>query len=271
MALMADLRTTRRPLVSGVPEAVEPSCVSVVIPARNEAVSIGRVVAELRRAQPSLSEILVIDDGSTDGTGEAAEAAGATVIRHPRSRGYGSSLKSGIAAAGGEFILTVDGDGQHGAGDVHALLQQARPYDLVTGHRTRRHHTTIWRLPGKWLLTRFCRYLVRQPIPDLNCGLRVYRRRTIARYARLCSDGYSFTATSLVLLRLATLVDPLRVFLPVSGIAAVAGIAWGVPYAAHGRGISVGALLLLLTALLLFAVGLLSDQIAQMRKEQLDR
>ena len=127
------------------------------------------------------------------------------------------------------------------------------------------------------------------------------------RYLSLCSDGYSFTATStlvlmawgsrvafvpvdvrpnasqgrvtvrtgfdtlILLLRMATLLDPLRVFLPLSAAAMVLGVLWGVPYAIAGRGVSVGALLLLLTGLLLFAVGLLSDQIAQLRKGQLER
>ena len=136
---------------------------------------------------------------------------------------------------------------------------------------------------------------------------RVFRRETILRYLRLCSDGYSFSSTSLLLLlheghpvafvpvdvtpahrrgrvtvrtgfdtvvlllRITTLLDPLRIFLPLSLVLFIAGIAWGTPYAVAGHGVSVGALLLLLTAVLLFGVGLVSDQIAELRKEWLER
>ena len=280
---------------------------SVVIPARDEASTIGEVVAALRRAHPNLAELIVVDDGSRDQTAANARSAGATVVRHGIPRGYGAAIKSGILAATRELILTIDGDGQHHAADVAALLAASDSQDLVSGHRAKLLHTSAWRLPGKWLLRRLCSYLVRQRVPDFNCGLRLYRRDVILRYLPLCSDAYSFTATSLVLLlsrghrvrfipiqispgssqgrvtvrtgfdtfllllRMATFLDPLRVFIPISGICFLLGIAWGLPYALAGRGVSVGALLLLLTALLLFAVGLLSDQIAQLRQERLQR
>lgn len=279
----------------------------MVIPALNEEATIGRVIEELRRVHPTIARIVVVDDGSRDRTSATAEQAGATVVRHPVSRGYGASIKSGILAAREEFVLTVDADGQHRTRNIAALFGRAEESDLVSGHRTRTIHSSPWRLPGKWLLKRLSSYLVRQPIPDLNCGLRLYRREAILRYLPLCSDAYSFTATSMVLLlywkhrvafapvdvqpapsqgrvtvrtgldtlmlilRIATLLDPLRIFLPMSAVVFLFGVGWGVPYILAGRGVSVGALLLILTALLLFAVGLLSDQIAQLRQEQLRR
>ena len=278
---------------------------SAVIPAQNEATTIGQVVAGLRRLQPPIDEIIVVDDGLVDRTGQIAQDAGATVIRHPVPRGYGSAVKSGILAARGAYVALLDGDGQHRTEDLAPLVAAAPEYDLVAGHRTRLLHTEPWRLPGKWLLQWLSSYLVGREIPDLNCGLRVYRRGVIVRYLRLCSDGYSFTATSTVLLmhrghrvafipvdvmptpsqgrvtwrtgldtlmlllRIATLLDPLRVFLPLSLATGVLGLLWGAPYALAGRGVSVGALLLLLSGLILFALGLLSDQIAQLRQERL--
>ena len=278
--------------------------VSAVIPARNEAARIDHVIASLRRDQPELLEIIVVDDGSDDHTSQTAEAAGATtVIHHPVSRGYGAAVKSGILASKGKFVLTVDGDGQHHSRDVAPLLHAAAKYDLLAGHRMAWFHSSAWRLPGKWILRQFGSFLVRRRIPDLNCGLRVYRREAIVPYLPLCSDMYSFTATStllmiswgyrvefipvdvrpsssqgrvtvrtgldtlLLVLRIATLLDPLRVFLPISIGAMLVGIAWGTPYAIAGKGVSTGALLLILTGLIVFVLGLLSDQIAKMRKE----
>lgn len=288
------------------PETRSAISVSFVIPARNEEATIRDVVTELRRAYRNATDIIVVDDGSSDRTATVAREAGAEVVSHPISRGYGASIKSGILAARGDFIVTVDGDGQHRIADVSKLLAQAEHADLVSGQRAHWLHSSAWRLPGKWLLTHLGSYLVKRRIPDLNCGLRAYRREVILRYLHLCSDVYSFTATSLLLmlgrghrvafvpvevspassqgrvtvrtgldtlvllLRIATLLDPLRLFLPLSCVIFLLGIAWGIPYAMAGRGVSVGALLLLLTGALLFSVGLLSDQIAQLRKEGLE-
>ena len=168
-------------------------------------------------------------------------------------------------------------------------------------------HSAAWRLPGKWVLRQFGSFLVRRRIPDLNCGLRIYRKEAIVPCLPFCSDEYSFTATStllmiswgyrvafipvdvqpnpsqgrvtirtgldtlLLLMRIATLLDPLRVFLPISIGTTIVGLIWGAPYAIAGKGVSVGALLLILTGLIIFTLGLLSDQIAQMRKEQHNR
>lgn len=279
--------------------------VCVVIPAQNEENTIREVVSNLRRDCPAIQRVIVVDDGSTDRTASAAESSGASVIRHLVTRGYGAAVKSGILACKEDFVLTLDGDGQHRTSDVNRIMANAGKYDLVSGHRARWLHSSFWRLPGKWLLRRISIYITKQPIPDLNCGLRLYRRETILKYLSLCSDGYSFTATSLMILmhwrhsitfvpieiervhergrvtfgtgfnalmllfRIAALLDPLRIFLPMSAVVTLCGIAWGAPYAVAGHGVSVGALLLLLTGLLLFAVGLLSDQISQLRKERL--
>lgn len=286
---------------------MEEVSVSVVVPALDEAETIGSLVADLRESGLGLAEVIVVDDGSRDGTAALAEAAGAVVLRHGACLGYGAALKTGVSAARGTHVLTMDGDGQHRPADLPTLLAAAPGQDLVSGHRVRRLHSPAWRLPGKWLLRRVSAYLVKRPIPDLNCGFRLFRRDVIARYMRLCPDGYSFSATSLVLflhaghrvtfvpidvrpatrrgrvtvltgfetavllVRIVTLLDPLRVFLPLSATAFGAGVVWGMPYALAGRGVSVGALLLITTAFLLFALGLVSDQIAHLRREWLER
>jgi hypothetical protein len=161
-------------------------------------------------------------------------------------------------------------------------------------------------MPGKWFLRWLANYLTHQSIPDLNSGMRIFRREVILKYLHLCSDRFSFSTTStliffnrgyqvayvpivvyprkgkstvslstgfetiILILRIMTLFDPLRIFLPLSGILCCAGILWGIPYALQSRGVSVGALLLLVAGLLTFVLGLLSDQIASLRKEKFE-
>ncbi|MBI3078362.1 MAG: glycosyltransferase family 2 protein [Deltaproteobacteria bacterium] len=281
--------------------------VTIVIPAYNEAPAIGPVLDGLKRACGDVvREIIVVDDGSTDDTARIAEGMGARVIRHPRNMGYGAAIKTGIQAAESEFVMTMDGDGQHDPADVPRFLRLSEEHDLVIGHRTQRLHSRLWRMPGKWLLGLLANYLTRQKLLDLNSGMRLIRRAVIVKYLHLCPPGFSFSTTStlvfynrgyrvgyvpiavsrprtkstvspvtgletlVLILRIMTLFDPLRVFVPLSILLGLFGVAWGLPYAIARRGVSVGALLLLVTALLLFCVGLLSDQISELRKERLE-
>jgi glycosyltransferase involved in cell wall biosynthesis len=282
--------------------------ISIVIPAHNEEGAIGDVLARLAaEPPPGVFEIIVVDDGSTDATGEIAARAGARVLRHPHNRGYGAALKTGIRAATGDFVLTMDADGQHRLEDVRNLCEatgRAHAADCFIGHRTALVHSPLWRMPGKWMLTRMARILTQRKIPDLNSGLRAVRREVLLKYIHLCPAGYSFSTTitmamlsrgyaveflpirveprvgkSLVnvragfqtimlVLRLATLFNPLRVFLPLSLFCIVAGIGWGVPYAMNGHGVTVAAMLLMLCGMLLFGLGLICDQVAQLRLER---
>ncbi|MBF0625925.1 MAG: glycosyltransferase family 2 protein [Magnetococcales bacterium] len=281
---------------------------TLIIPAFNEAEAIGDVLAELHSQCPHLArEILVIDDGSTDGTAQVAEQAGARVIRHSRNKGYGAALKTGIRAAGTEWVLTLDADGQHRAMDAQRLWEtNTGTWDMVVGKRPNPHSSPLWRRPGKWLLGRLANYLTGIRIPDLNSGLRLLRRSVGLTYLRVCPQGFSFSTTLtlalltqghdihylpietrkrtgrstvrlstgfetiILILRTVTLFSPLRLFLPISLVLGILGILWGLPYALAGRGISVGALLVLLTALILFLLGLVSDQISRLRLERFD-
>jgi glycosyltransferase involved in cell wall biosynthesis len=308
IALMNPAEPSRREdAVQGEP-APAALRVSIVIPAHNEEGAIGDVLARLRAELPrGVVEIIVVDDGSTDSTGEIAARAGARVLRHPHNRGYGAALKTGIRAATGDYVLTMDADGQHRLEDVRSLCEAAageHAADCFIGHRTALVHSPLWRMPGKWMLTRMARILTQRKIPDLNSGLRIVRREVLLKYIHLCPAGYSFSTTitmamlsrgyaveflpirveprvgkSLVnvragfqtimlVLRLATLFNPLRVFLPLSLFCIVAGVSWGVPYALNGHGITVAAMLLLLSGMLLFGLGLICDQVAQLRLER---
>lgn len=278
---------------------------TIVIPAYNEGGAIGDVLVALHEHVPNIiHEIIVVDDASTDNTAAAAQASGARVIQHRTNRGYGGSLKTGIRAARTDYVLIMDSDGQHRVEDALALWQQRRTADMVVGQRTALIHSPLWRMPGKWILGRLANYIVQQSIPDLNSGLRIMKRADVLRYMHLCPNGFSFTTTLtiafftqgftvayvpiqiqkrvgkstvsvttgfqtlILILRLAALFAPLRVFIPMSIFSGLVGIGWGVPFALSGRGISVGAMLAVVTGILLFALGIICDQISQLRLER---
>ena len=228
------------------------------------------------------------------------------VIHHTRNRGYGAALKSGIRRAKAARVASMDADGQHHAAQLLDLLTQCGENDMVVGQRTKILHSPLWRIPGKMVLGAMATFLLRRRIPDLNSGLRVFRTDVIRRYLHLCPEGFSFSTTStlvlldrgydvrfvpieiaarvgksavsvatgfgavLLIIRLAMLLAPLRLFLPIGIVSAVLGIAWAVPYLIAGRGLTTTALLLILNGFLIVLFGLLADQIAQMRKERLE-
>lgn len=284
-----------------------PSSLTAIIPAFNEAAAIADVVRGVfKDIGDIVAEVIVVDDGSHDDTAQLAAAAGARVLRHRRNRGYGAALKTGIRASRGDYILTMDADGQHRAEDVRALWERAADNDMVIGSRQGLIHSQLWRMPGKWLLWLMAQALVRQRIPDLNSGMRIVHRETMLRYLHVCPSGFSLSTTItmaflargyavefvpihvkhrigkstvslktgfdtiILILRIATLFNPLRLFLPLSFGAFVAGLAWGLPIVLARQGVSVGALLALMTSLLLFVLGLVTDQISQLRLERFE-
>ncbi len=278
---------------------------TIVIPAYNEAEAIGPVLEQLKATCPEIiEEIIVVDDGSKDDTARIAEETGVQVLRHSHNKGYGASLKTGIRAARSEFVLTMDSDGQHKPEGIARLWERAGQSDMVVGQRTSLIHSQLWRMPGKWLLSFMANYLSRQRIPDLNSGFRLMRRDIVLKYMHLCPPGFSFSTTItmaffnrgyevayvpievkkrigkstvsvktgldtiILILRIATLFDPLRIFIPISLLTAGVGILWGIPYTLLGNGISIGSMLAIVTALLMFSLGLICDQISQLRLER---
>src|SRR5260221_8475757 len=143
-----------------------PAATSIVIPAFNEAGSIGAVVRDLEAAAP-WHEIVVVDDGSTDQTGSEAVAAGARVIRHPYNKGNGAAVKTGIRQTTGAFVLIIDADGQHAPADAARLVSQLGAYDLVVGARSSGSQATALRRPRNALLNGAASLLTQQRIPLL--------------------------------------------------------------------------------------------------------
>ena len=174
---------------------------SIVIPAFNEAASIGAVVRDLASAADWL-EILVIDDGSTDETGARAAESGARVIRHPYNKGNGAAVKSGIRQATGLFILIADADGQHRPADAARLVSHLDAYDLVIGARSVATHASIARRLGNAALNAIASYLTAQSIPDLTSGFRAARRDHLLEFIHLLPNGFSTpTTTTLAFMR----------------------------------------------------------------------
>lgn len=174
--------------------------VSVVVPAYNESGAIVRCIEHLRATLDPVdfaAEIVVVDDGSTDGTSDQLAAIeGIRVLRHDRNRGYGAALKTGIRAARGEIIVITDADGTYPVDRIPELVAAMEECDMVVGARTgQKVRIPLVRRPAKWFITTLASYLSEAEIPDLNSGLRAFRRHDALRLFGILPDGFSFTTT----------------------------------------------------------------------------
>ena len=284
-------------------DASGPADTSIVIPAYNEAAAIGAVVRDLTASAP-WREVLVVDDGSTDDTGVQAAAAGARVIRHPYNKGNGAAVKTGIRHTTGALVLIIDADGQHAPGDAVRLVSLLGAYDLVVGARSRRSQATAARRLGNSLLNGIASYLTEQRIPDLTSGFRAARRECLVEFLHLLPNGFSTPTTTtlaflkagfsvrfepveaarrqgeskirlgpdgvsffLILLKVITIFSPLRIFLPISLAAFVVGAAYAAWTIATQSHVTNSSVLLILLSVVIFLVGLISEQISSLRFE----
>ena len=286
---------------------IEKTSISIIIPAFNEENAIGETLKELtENIIRDVHEIVIIDDGSKDNTANIVRDFKVRLIQHTNNLGYGAAIKTGIVNTKSDFVLMMDSDGQHRIEDVKSLVKSLRTHhsDMIIGNREDIFHSQLWRMPGKWILNYLANIITKQKIPDLNSGLRIMNRKIAEKYINIYPDGFSLSTTLtitflklgydvkylpikiskrigkstitpktgidtlILILRIASLFDPLRVFLPASFIFGLTGVIWGVPYALKGYGISVGAMLLIVTSLLIFALGLICDQISQIRLDK---
>src|SRR5580765_6748694 len=281
----------------------DPEQTTVVIPAFNEAGSIASVVAELGQTA-RWSEIIVVDDGSVDDTEARAGAAGARVVRHTYNKGNGAAVKSGIRNANTPFIVIVDADGQHRPSDAVRLVSRLGEYDLVVGARAPQTQSSLARRVGNALLNGVAGYLTQQPIPDLTSGFRAARREHLVEFLHLLPNGFSTPTTTtlafikagysvrfepieaakrqgtskirlgsdgvgffLILLKVITIYSPLRIFVPISVASFLLGAAyaaWTILTQSHVTNSSV---LLIVLSVVIFLVGLISEQISSLRFE----
>jgi glycosyltransferase involved in cell wall biosynthesis len=185
--------------------------ISVILPAYNEQAAVASQVEAIRRvlcAHDMTHEIIVVDDGSEDLTAKEASQARARVIRHPENRGYGAAIKTGILAAAYDTIVIIDADATYPADQIPTLVMLLESADMVVGARIgKRVHIPWVRRPAKWLLGRLASRIAGHPIPDLNSGLRAFRRECVRQYFPILSNRFSFTTT----VTLALLADDYRV------------------------------------------------------------
>jgi glycosyltransferase involved in cell wall biosynthesis len=276
--------------------------VSIIIPAFNEHVSVGGVVQDVLHVlyeNRIEGEVIVVDDGSKDGTGDVARRAGARVMRHRSNRGYGSTLKTGIMAASHNLILITDADGTYPVKYIPELLQGLDEADMVVGARMGKNVAIpLVRRPAKWVLNKLANYVTGRRIPDLNSGLRAFRKNIARQYFAVLPDQFSFTTTitlamhcdnyavryvpvdylprkgkskivpwdaasfAVLILRTATMFRPLRVFLPIVGLCLTYGGAKMAIDMMRDPNISASALGAFMSALIVLLIGLLADGVA---------
>lgn len=230
------------------------------------------------------------------------------VVHHKVNRGYGGALKTGISQVTTPFVVTMDGDGQHSPDDVERILKFAieSDADMVVGRRDTRGTSSAYRVLGKFLIRSFTKILMPLPIVDLNSGFKLYRTELVKRYMTVCPDSMAFSdvitlvflnernlvleypiqvsqrktgqsmistftafETVIQVLNIVLMFNPLRLFLPMSALCILAGFGWGIPFVMLGRGVSVGAMLAIVTGLLFFVVGLIASQLSAIRMERL--
>jgi len=282
--------------------------VSILIPAYNEAQIIGDVVTKIKTLYPDF-EIIVINDGSTDDTAQAAKDAGALVYSHPYNIGNGAAVKSGIRFASGKILVFMDGDGQHDPRDIRNMLECFPDYDMVVGARSKGNQASWGRTLANKLYNWLASYVAKFPVEDLTSGFRAIKSDIAHIFLYLLPNTYSYPTTItlsvlrsgrsvkylpinvekrrkgnskikifqdgirffLIIAKICTLYSPFRVFLPVSFMMFCLGLGYYLyTYFTSGRFTNMSALLFT-TSILIFMMGLVSEQICQMRFEKSEK
>lgn len=279
--------------------------ISIVIPVFNEAENLARMLENLRDLALPRTEIVVVDDGSSDGSGDVAESAGASVVRHPYNIGNGAAVKSGIRAARGRVIVLMDGDGQHKPEDIPKLLAEADKFHMIGGARAKGSKLRLHRNAANAVYNLFASYVTNFKVQDLTSGFRLLSRRDALRFIDLLPNTFSYPTTLtlaflrsgltvkyvpiqtlyrsgqskislvtdgirffLIIAKIATLFSPFRVFLPVSILFFLAGAAnYTYTYLTEHRFTNMSALMFT-AAVIVFMLGLISEQIALLRMER---
>jgi len=271
---------------------------SIILPAKNEAEGLANILPKLRERYPD-AEINVVDDGSTDDTARLCDAHGVRRIRHPYSMGNGAAVKSGARAATGDILVFMDADGQHPVESISELITQLEQgYDMAVGARTRESQAGVHRAAANGLYNRLASWMVGQPVRDLTSGFRAVSATKFRKFLHLLPNGFSYPTTItmsffragygvayvpivggrrvgrshvrivrdgfrflVIIFKIGTLYSPLKLFLPISLGFFTLGFGYYVyTFLAYQRFTNMSALLLI-TSILVFLIGLVSEQI----------
>ena len=283
-----------------------PRELTILLPAYNEEQSIGRTIREIKRLYPDC-EILVVDDGSTDRTQEEAVRAGANVWKHPHNIGNGAAIKTGLRYASGEWVLMMDADGQHKPTDIARLLEHKNNYDMVVGARSKGSRTSWHRDLANFIYNWLASYITKFKVEDLTSGFRLVKNERVNKFIYLLPNTFSYPTTItmaylrsglsikyvpiqtlarkgkskiklfqdgirflLIITRIATLFSPFRIFLPVSGLFLIVGLGYYMfTFITQHRFTNMSALLLS-SSVIIFMMGLVSEQVSQMRYDKVE-
>ncbi|MCK9353809.1 MAG: glycosyltransferase family 2 protein [Gallionella sp.] len=281
---------------------------TLVIPARNEAEGLRRLLPEVVAILPE-AEIIVVNDGSDDDTLAVCAEYSVRVVSHPYPKGNGAAVKSGARAANGEVLVFMDADGQHKPEDIPALLEKfAEGYDMVVGARQSGSHAGSHRAVANDLFSRFATWMVQQPVEDLTSGFRMVKANKFRKFLYLLPNGFSYPTTItmsffragfgvaylpihtprratgkshirpirdgvrflLIIIKIGTLYSPQKLFLPISAGFFLTGLGYYFyTYSSDGRFTNMSALLFI-SAILTFLIGIVSEQISALHYKDID-
>jgi glycosyltransferase involved in cell wall biosynthesis len=282
--------------------------ISAIIPAYNEATTIGDIVSRIRALYPEI-EIIVVNDGSEDETAAVAKRAGAKVYSHPYNIGNGAAIKSGIRAASGEILVFMDADLQHTPEEIKTMLDYFPDYDMVVGARSKKDQISFGRAFGNKLYNLLASYVAKFNVQDLTSGFRAIKSNIAQQFLYLLPNSYSYPATLtlavlrtgralkyvpittkvrkagksnikifkdgvrffMIIIKICTLFSPFRIFLPVSFIMFCLGLSYYMYTFFTWRRFTNMSALLFTTSIIIFMMGLISEQICQMRFERRER
>lgn len=281
--------------------------ISVVIPARNEEKSLSIFIPRVRELLPS-AEIIIVNDGSIDGTISVCSKLDVILISHRYAKGNGAAIKTGARAAKGDVLIFMDADGQHQPEDIFVLLEKfAEGYDMVVGARQSGSHAGAHRAVANDLFSRFASWMVMQNIEDLTSGFRIVKADKFRKFIYLLPNGFSYPTTItmsffragfsvgyapihtprrigkshirplrdgvrflLIIIKIGTLYSPQKLFLPISASFFFVGFAYYIyTYLVSGRFTNMSALLFI-SAILTFLIGIVSEQISALHYKGMD-